>query len=92
MPRRRPLRSQLYRAARDLGNIEAIEKGPTAYGRRVVRRKAYSRTNGARSKLLQSILRGLVHGQRNVDVGRQREDSPPVLKNNSPPCREIAEC
>ncbi len=41
------LRSQLYRAARDLGNVEAAEKGPTAYGKRVVRRKAYAKTNGA---------------------------------------------
>lgn len=28
MPRRKSLRSQLYRAARDLGNVEAAEKGP----------------------------------------------------------------
>lgn len=30
MPRRKSLRSQVYRAARDLGNIEAAEKGPEA--------------------------------------------------------------
>jgi hypothetical protein len=29
MARRWSLRSQLYRAAQDLGNIEAAEKGPT---------------------------------------------------------------
>jgi hypothetical protein len=28
MPRRKSLRSQLYRGARDLGNLEAAEKGP----------------------------------------------------------------
>jgi hypothetical protein len=44
MARRKSLRSQLYRAARDLGNIEAAEKGPS-YGKRVVRRKAYRKTN-----------------------------------------------
>ena len=32
--RRESLRFQLYRAARDLGNIEAAEKGPKSYGRR----------------------------------------------------------
>ena len=58
MARRRSLRSQLYRAARDLGNIEAAEKGPAAYGRRVVRRKAYAKTNGTLGKLLRGILRG----------------------------------
>jgi hypothetical protein len=56
--RRKSLRSQLYRAARDLGNIEAAEKGPASYGRRVVRRKVYSKTNGALGKFLRGILRG----------------------------------
>jgi hypothetical protein len=33
MARRRTLRSQLYKGARDLGNLEAAEKGrPTSYG------------------------------------------------------------
>jgi hypothetical protein len=58
MARRKSLRSQLYRAARDLGNIEAAEKGPASYGRRVVRRKAYRTTNGALGKLLRGILKG----------------------------------
>jgi hypothetical protein len=53
--RRKSLRSQLYRAARDLGNIEAAEKGPVSYGRRVVRRKIYRRTNSALGKLLRSL-------------------------------------
>jgi hypothetical protein len=48
-------RSQLYRAARDLGNIEAAEKGPASYGKRVARRKVYRSTN----KGLAGILRGL---------------------------------
>jgi hypothetical protein len=41
MARRKSLRSQLYRAARDLGNVEAAEKGPTSHGKWVVRRKVY---------------------------------------------------
>ena len=53
--RRKSLRSQLYRAARDLGNVEAGAKGPTAYGRRVVRRKAYRSTN----RVLGRFLRGM---------------------------------
>ncbi len=39
------LRSQLYRAARDLGNVQAAEKGPVSYSKRVVRRKVYRTTN-----------------------------------------------
>ena len=37
--RPKSLRSQPYRVARDLGNVEAAEKGPASYGKRVVRRK-----------------------------------------------------
>jgi hypothetical protein len=58
MARSRSFRSQLYRAARGLGNVEAAEKGPTSYGRRVVRRKVYAKTNGALGKLLRGFLRG----------------------------------
>ena len=45
MARPKSFRSQLYRAARDLGNVQAVEKGPTAYGKRVVRRKVYRKSN-----------------------------------------------
>ena len=45
MARRKSLRSQLYRGARDLGNLEAAEQGPTALGKRYVRRAAYRKTN-----------------------------------------------
>ncbi len=55
MARRKSLRSQLYRGARDLGNLEAAEKGPTAYGKRVVRRKACRTTNGVTRKLLKGF-------------------------------------
>ncbi len=57
MPRRKGLRSQLYRAARDLGNVQAAQKGPSAYGKRVVRRKVYAKTNGFLGKALRSILK-----------------------------------
>jgi hypothetical protein len=55
MARRKSLRSQLYRAARDLGNIEAAEKGPASYGKRVVRRKVYRRTNTATGRFLRRL-------------------------------------
>jgi hypothetical protein len=48
-------RSQLYRAARDFGNIEAAGRGPTAYGKRVVRRKVYRTTNVWTGRVLRSI-------------------------------------
>jgi hypothetical protein len=57
MARRKSLRSQLYRAARDLGNVEAASKGPASYGRRVVRRKAYAKTNGLLAKALRGLFR-----------------------------------
>ena len=56
MPRRKSLRSQFYRAARDLGNVEAIEHGGVSGGaKRYVRRAVYRKTNG----LTSSLLRGL---------------------------------
>jgi hypothetical protein len=55
MTRRKSVRTQLYRAARDLGNIEAAEKGPVSYGKRVARRKVYAKTNGAVGRLLRSL-------------------------------------
>jgi hypothetical protein len=42
----------LYRAARDLGNVQAAEKGPGAYGKRVVRRAAYRKGNSGIRKVL----------------------------------------
>jgi hypothetical protein len=38
MTRCRSLRSQLCRAARDLGDLQAGEKGPTAHAKRRVRK------------------------------------------------------
>ncbi len=49
------LRSQLYRTARDLGNVQAAEKGPASYARRVARRKVYRTTNGMTRKLTRGL-------------------------------------
>ena len=55
MARRTSLRSQLYRAARDLGNVQAARGGPTFYGKRVVRRKVYRTTNGINRRMLKDL-------------------------------------
>ncbi len=55
MARRKSVRSQLYRAARDLGNAQAAAKGPGAFARRQVRRSAYRRTNRGLSGLLRAF-------------------------------------
>jgi hypothetical protein len=56
MPRRKSARSQLYRAARDLGNIEAVEHGgASGLAKRNVRRAVYRRSNGLTAKLLRSL-------------------------------------
>jgi hypothetical protein len=53
--RTRSLRSQLYREARILGNVEAASKGPAAYGKRYARRKVYSTSNSLTRTLLRSM-------------------------------------
>ncbi len=55
MTRHTSLRSQLYRVARDLGNVQAAEKGPSAYAKRVARRKIYARSNGIARQLTRSL-------------------------------------
>jgi len=55
MPRRKSLPSQLYRGARDLGNLEAAEQGPTSLRKRYVRRAAYRKTNTGLSGLLRAF-------------------------------------
>ena len=62
MARRESLRSQLYRAARDLGNLQTARGGPTPYGKRVVRQKVSRTTNGINS--LSSRILGCSHGVR----------------------------
>lgn len=55
MARRKSLRSQLYGTARDMGNVEAGAKGPTSYGKLVVRRKVLRKTNTATSRFLRRL-------------------------------------
>jgi hypothetical protein len=52
MPRKRSLTSSLYKAARTSNNVRAMSRGPSAYGKRVVRRKVYGKSMGATGKLL----------------------------------------
>jgi hypothetical protein len=49
------LRSQLYRGAGDLGNLQAARKGPASYGKRIVRRKVYRSTNRVTANFLRSL-------------------------------------
>jgi hypothetical protein len=55
MARRRSLRSELYRDARLLGNVQAAAHGPGSYAKRYARRKVYSRTNSFTHSILKSI-------------------------------------
>lgn len=55
MARRRSLRSQLYRDARILGNVEAASHGPVAYGKRYTRRKVYAKSNSLTRQLLRAL-------------------------------------
>ena len=55
MTRHRSFRSQLYRAARDLGTIQAAERGPVALGKRQVRRGVYRRANRVTSRWLRRL-------------------------------------
>ena len=55
MARRPSARSQLYRGARLLGNIEAAERGPVAFTKRYARRKVYAKTSGLTRHFLHSM-------------------------------------
>ncbi len=55
MPRRRSLTSQLYRAARFSNNVRAASRGPGAYAKRVMRRKAYGRSMGLTGSMLKAL-------------------------------------
>jgi hypothetical protein len=48
----RSITSQLYRAARASNNLRAASRGPVAYGKRIVRRKSYSRSMGATGRIM----------------------------------------
>jgi hypothetical protein len=62
MARRSTLRSQLYRAARDLGNVQAAARGPGSYAKPVARRRVYRTTNSLTNQLLRSA--GLLGSRR----------------------------
>lgn len=47
--------SQLYRAARISNNLRAASKGPTAYAKRQVRRKAYRASGGMTRSILKAF-------------------------------------
>jgi hypothetical protein len=56
MARKKSLRSQLYRAARDLGNVEAVEHGGIEGGaKRYARRAVYRRTNSVTASFLRAF-------------------------------------
>jgi len=38
-----------------MGNVTATSKGPAAYGKRLMRRKVYAKTNSALSRVLRSM-------------------------------------
>lgn len=45
----------MYRTARILGDAEAMQKGPTAYGKRVMRKQMYRRSNSATRQILRMV-------------------------------------
>jgi len=56
MARKKSLRSQLYRAARDMGNVEAVKDGGVkGLAKRDARRAAYRRTNSATGSFLRAL-------------------------------------
>jgi hypothetical protein len=52
---RKSLRSQLYRAARDLGDLDSAAKGPGAYAKRRARKAVYRKGNGTLAKVLKAL-------------------------------------
>ena len=48
-------RSQSYRVARDLGNLQAALKGPSSYSKRYVRRAVLRKTNRTTYRVLRSF-------------------------------------
>jgi len=45
----------MYRTARIMGDVEAMQQGPTAYGKRVLRKRMYRRSNSATRQLLRMV-------------------------------------
>jgi hypothetical protein len=63
-------RSQSYRAARDLGNLQAAMKGPSALSKRYVRRAVYRGSNKALGRTLRALgcRRPRLHVRQLVEV------------------------
>jgi len=55
MPRRRSLTSSLYSLARTSNNVRAMTRGPSAYAKRRVRRKVYSKEFGLTRSILKAF-------------------------------------
>jgi hypothetical protein len=55
MARRKSLRSQIYRGARDLGNVQAARGGPTSYGQACGATEVYRTTNGINRRVLKDL-------------------------------------
>lgn len=56
MARRKTLRSQLYRAARDIGNVESVKDGGVkGLAKRDARRAVYRQTNKATGSFLRAF-------------------------------------
>ena len=51
------LTSILFQAARLSADGRALRKGPAAYGKRVIRKQAYKRTNTLLAMLLRGVLK-----------------------------------
>ena len=49
------VRRQTYRAARDMGNIQAVAHGPESYGKRYARRAVYRNAMRPLSRFLRKI-------------------------------------
>ncbi len=55
MARRKNLRSPVFRDSYELGNREAAERGTSADGKRVVRRRVIRATNGVVQRVLRKV-------------------------------------
>jgi hypothetical protein len=53
--RRRSLRSEMYRTARIMGDIDAAKRGPSAYGKRVLRKDMYRHSTSVTRQLLRLV-------------------------------------
>lgn len=49
------VRRLTYKGARVMGDVQAVEQGPSGIARRIVRRKAYSLSGGITRALLRSF-------------------------------------